>query len=77
MHASRTPDDRFANLPGFGHEANYFDHAQIREVAERTNARAVIVPENTHGAPGVETYFDLMNTWIGELAQGFAGVTVP
>ncbi|MEO5734690.1 MAG: haloalkane dehalogenase, partial [Rubrivivax sp.] len=29
-HASRTPDDRFANLPGFGHEANYFDHAQLR-----------------------------------------------
>ncbi len=52
--------------------SNYFDRNQIREVAERTGATAVIVPENTHGAPGVETYFDLMNTWITQLAQGFA-----
>jgi ABC-type Zn uptake system ZnuABC Zn-binding protein ZnuA len=53
--------------------SNYFDHDQIREVAERTGAVAVIVPENTHGAPGIETYFDLMNTWVGQLAHGFAG----
>jgi zinc/manganese transport system substrate-binding protein len=53
--------------------SNYFDHGQIRDVAARTNAQAVIVPENTHGAPGVETYFDLMNTWVGELAKGFGG----
>ena len=53
--------------------SNYFDHNQIRDVAARTNAVPVIVPENTHGAPGVETYFDLMNTWITGLAQGFAG----
>jgi len=56
--------------------SNYFDHAQIRSVAERTGAQPVIVPENTHGAPGVETYFDLMNAWVSGLAQGFAaGVT--
>jgi zinc/manganese transport system substrate-binding protein len=53
--------------------SNYFDHNQIRDVAARTNANAVIVPENTHGAPGVETYFDLMNTWVTSLVQGFAG----
>ncbi len=52
--------------------SNYFDRGQIRQVAERTGANAVIVPENTHGAPGVETYFDLMNTWLGELSRGFA-----
>lgn len=51
--------------------SNYFDHNQIREVAQRTNATAVIVPENTHGAPGVETYFDLMNTWVSGLATAF------
>jgi hypothetical protein len=33
----------------------------------------VVVPENTHGAPGVETYFDLMNSWINGLAAGFSG----
>ena len=53
--------------------SNYFDHNQIRDVAARTNATPVIVPENTHGAPGVETYFDLMNTWITGLAKGFGG----
>ena len=53
--------------------SNYFDHNQIRDVAARTNATAVIVPENTHGAPGVATYFDLMNAWVSALAQGFAG----
>ncbi len=52
--------------------SNYFDHTQIRDVAERTNAQAVIVPENTHGAPGVESYFDLINAWVGGLAQGFS-----
>ncbi len=55
--------------------SNYFDHNQIRDVAARTNANPVIVPENTHGAPGVETYFDLMNTWISGLVQGFGGAS--
>ena len=41
--------------------SNYFDRNQIQQVAQRTGAKAVIVPENTDGAPGVNTYFDLMN----------------
>lgn len=53
--------------------SNYFDHDQINDVAARTSAAAIIVPENTRGAPGVETYFDLMNTWVTGLAKGFAG----
>jgi zinc/manganese transport system substrate-binding protein len=53
--------------------SNYFDRNQIQQVAEKTGARAVVVPENTHGAPGVETYFDLMNAWINGLAAGFRG----
>lgn len=56
--------------------SNYFDHNQIKDVATRTNAKAVIVPENTRGARGVNTYFQLMNLWIDELAQGF-GVDAP
>src|SRR5438045_1229411 len=52
--------------------SNYFDHDQIRDVAAKTNAAAVIVPENTNGAPGVNTYFDLMSTWVTSLAKGFA-----
>ncbi|MBV6522818.1 MAG: Periplasmic chelated iron-binding protein YfeA [Gemmatimonadaceae bacterium] len=51
--------------------SNYFDRNQVKDVAARTGAAAVIVPENTHGAPGVETYFDLMNAWITALGNGF------
>jgi ABC-type Zn uptake system ZnuABC Zn-binding protein ZnuA len=51
--------------------SNYFDRNQIAQVAARTGARAVVVPENTHGAPGVETYFELMDTWINGLATAF------
>jgi ABC-type Zn uptake system ZnuABC Zn-binding protein ZnuA len=52
--------------------ANYYDHGQINAVAQRTGATAVIVSENTDGAPDVHTYFDLMNTWVNGLAQAFA-----
>jgi zinc/manganese transport system substrate-binding protein len=55
--------------------SNYFDRNQIQLVAQRTGAKAVIVPENTNGAPGVNTYIDLMNTWINDLAAGFKGGT--
>jgi ABC-type Zn uptake system ZnuABC Zn-binding protein ZnuA len=53
--------------------SNYFDRNQIRQVAERTGATPVIVPENTNGAPGVNTYFDLMNAWVNGLAAVFKG----
>ncbi len=56
---------------------NYYDRSQVQEVAQRTGATAVIVPSNTGGQPGVNTYFDLMNLWITELARAFgsAGAT--
>jgi zinc/manganese transport system substrate-binding protein len=53
--------------------SNYFDRKQIQLVADRTGAKAVIVPEATDGAPGVHTYFDLVNTWIGGLTAAFNG----
>lgn len=53
----------------------YFDHNQIRQVAERTGAKAVIVPSNVDGAPGVNTYFDLVDAWVGSLARAFAETT--
>jgi len=56
--------------------ANYFSRSQIQQVAQRTGAQAVIVPENTDGAPGVRTYFDLMNTWISSLTAAFKNVAV-
>jgi ABC-type Zn uptake system ZnuABC Zn-binding protein ZnuA len=56
--------------------SNYFDRKQIQQVAERTGAKAVIVPENTAGAPGVDTYFDLVNTWVGSLTTAFRDVAL-
>ena len=51
--------------------SNYFPRSQIEQVAAKTGAAAVVVPENTFGAPGVTTYFDLVNTWVTGLAAGF------
>jgi len=51
---------------------NYYDRSQVQEVAQRTGARAVIVPSNTGGAAGINSYFDLMNLWITELGRAFA-----
>jgi zinc/manganese transport system substrate-binding protein len=55
--------------------SNYFDRKQIETVATRTGAKAVIVPENTEGAPGVHTYVDLINTWIRGLTAVFNGAS--
>jgi ABC-type Zn uptake system ZnuABC Zn-binding protein ZnuA len=51
--------------------SNYFSRSQIDQVAQRTGATAVIVAENTDGAPGIVTYFDLVNSWVGGLAAAF------
>jgi zinc/manganese transport system substrate-binding protein len=56
--------------------SNYFDRKQIQQVAERTGARAVIVPENTAGAAGVNSYFDLVNSWVGSLAAAFQDMAI-
>jgi ABC-type Zn uptake system ZnuABC Zn-binding protein ZnuA len=50
----------------------YFDHNQIEQVAARTGAKAVVVPANTGGAPGVNTFFDLIGTIVSQLAQAFS-----
>ncbi len=47
--------------------SNYFDRRQITQVAERTGATAVVVPAHTLGAPGVDSYFLLMDAWIDGL----------
>lgn len=52
--------------------SNYFSRRQIREVSERTGATPVVVAENVGGAPGTATYFELVDTWIAGLVQGFA-----
>jgi zinc/manganese transport system substrate-binding protein len=56
---------------------NYYDRNQVLEVAQRTGAKAVIVPSNTGGSSGVATYFDLMNLWVSELARTFGAASDP
>ncbi len=55
--------------------SNYFDRKQIQNVAQRTGAKAVIVSENAGGVPGVNTYFDLLSSWIRGLTAAFNGAT--
>ena len=56
---------------------NYYDRSQVLGVAQRTGAKAVIVPSNTGGSTGITTYFDLMNLWVSELAQSYAATSDP
>jgi len=51
--------------------ANYFSRSQVERVASRTGARAVIVPEHVEGAEGVNTYFDLIDTWVSDLSNTY------
>jgi len=53
---------------------NYYDRGQVESVANRTRSRAVIVPSNVGGAPGTDTYVELVGTWVRELAAALGGV---
>ena len=55
----------------------YFDRNQVLRVAERTGAKALIVPSNVGGAPGITTFFDLMGLWVRELNRAFSSPEVP
>ncbi len=49
--------------------ANYFDEQQVRTVAARTGAEAVIVPLYVGGAEGVEDYFKIVDYWVDGLLK--------
>ena len=49
--------------------ANYFDKQQVRTVAARTDAEAVIVPIYVGGAEGTEDYFKLVDFWVDGLLK--------
>ena len=57
--------------------ANYFNHTEVERVASRTDAVAVIVPENVGGEAGVDDYFELVDRWVTALADAFAGAPPP
>jgi hypothetical protein len=37
----------------------------------------VVVPSNTGGSAGMNTYFDLITLWVSQLADAVAGKEVP
>ena len=51
--------------------ANYFDEQQIRTIANRVKATAVIVPLYVGGARGVNNYFQLVDYWIDGLFSAY------
>ncbi|MBN2271498.1 MAG: zinc ABC transporter substrate-binding protein, partial [Sedimentisphaerales bacterium] len=48
--------------------ANYFDQQQVKMIAERTGAEAMIVPLFVGGAEGLDDYFKLVDYWVNKLA---------
>ncbi|MFC1645832.1 metal ABC transporter substrate-binding protein [Candidatus Omnitrophota bacterium] len=51
--------------------ANYFDEQKIRTVANRVNAKAVIVPLYVGGEVGVGDYFQVVDCWIDGLITAY------
>ena len=51
--------------------ANYFERRKPELIAERTGIVPVVVPMYVRGEPGVETYFDLVDLWVGRLKDAF------
>jgi zinc/manganese transport system substrate-binding protein len=51
--------------------ANYFDAAKIRLVAEQTGALPVITALSVGGQPGMDSFFDQFDIWIGLLCAAF------
>lgn len=51
--------------------ANYFDERKVKEIAERVGATAVIVPLSVDGAPGIDSYFKLVDYWVTSLKNAF------
>jgi ABC-type Zn uptake system ZnuABC Zn-binding protein ZnuA len=53
--------------------ANYFEERKPKLIAERTGIVPVVVPMSVGGEEGVETYFELVDLWVGRLKAAFAG----
>lgn len=53
--------------------ANYYDESRVKGVAQKVDAKAVIVPLGVRGEPGVNDYFALIDTIVGRIALAFSG----
>jgi len=52
--------------------ANYFEKRKPELIAERTGIVPVVVPMSVGGEAGVETFFDLVDLWVGRLKTAYA-----
>lgn len=52
--------------------ANYFEQSKPQAIADRTGITAVTVPLSVGGEPGIDTYEQLVDTWVSRLVAGFA-----
>jgi zinc/manganese transport system substrate-binding protein len=50
---------------------SYFDPSQAQAIAERTGAKAVIVPMGPGGTAG-DAYFKLIDLWVSRLAEAYS-----
>ncbi len=55
--------------------ANYFSKEKVMEVAEKVDARAVIVPMSVEGNADAGAYFRLVDRWVSSLAEAFKSLS--
>jgi len=51
--------------------ADYFGRDKVETVAERAGAKAVMMSLQPGGVPGINTYFDVVDRWVKNLAAAF------
>ncbi len=51
--------------------ANYFERRKPQLIADRTGIIPVIVPTSVHGEAGIDTYSELVNSWVKRLKAAF------
>ncbi len=52
--------------------ANHYGRSKVDRVGSRTGAEVVLVPFHEEGEENVDSYFDLVDTWVSRLAAAFA-----
>jgi ABC-type Zn uptake system ZnuABC Zn-binding protein ZnuA len=55
--------------------ASYFDRNKVETVARRSGATLVMVPLQPGGREGADSYFDIVDIWVRELARAFQGTS--
>jgi ABC-type Zn uptake system ZnuABC Zn-binding protein ZnuA len=54
--------------------ANYFDEKTVKQVARKTGASYLMLPYYVGGKPGIETWEDLFDHWVGSISGVLAKV---